>query len=668
MTRLLDLWQGPEGAGDAVGCFATSFTFDTDFFVDDCLTRFLGLTRVQGEGDNTSDVARMLDEEDRLSEAAVCVLVDRSCVPDKRNLRWDLLTVALGRGRLLHAKVAVLLWEHHTRVLIGSANLTPAGYRSQIETVTALDLGPDCGLPESLLRSLASELRDILAAVPGDQTTHARGRAGGLLDLFEERISAASLPSKRRSTDPRLALAVTKPGASPLDGFKQVWSGGPPRDVVLLSPFWDKDSDARRAVLQRLAQRGAVTATFVVSFDPRSNVVRAPATLLDDLPERVDACVVALGALPDSETEDPRLLHAKCIRFESDDWVAAMVGSANITKPGLGLTANGHREVNLWIGCAADSPTAEALRLLIPEGDGIELADMTFEDPSDEDEVDPVPLPASFVDALLCPGIAPALELTLDPTKLPEQWTVLDGDVALTDSDSWAAAGSPAAHIVDLRDRGLVSTLDVTWSDGDAEHRAPWAVNVSDPSLLPPPDELRGLSIEVLLAVLASTRPIHDALEAEMRRAAAAATQPQRDELDPLKMFDSERLLLTRTRRVAAALWGLQRRFDRPVASIDALEWRLGGIVGATQLADGFAASVDDGSFDSLEARFHLAELARTVGTIDWPAVTARLDQVEVRACVTATLEHIAACCDRLPSAGGALDAYVRSALRSVAQ
>ena len=36
MTRLLELWQPPDEAGPAVGCFATSFTFEADFFVEDC--------------------------------------------------------------------------------------------------------------------------------------------------------------------------------------------------------------------------------------------------------------------------------------------------------------------------------------------------------------------------------------------------------------------------------------------------------------------------------------------------------------------------------------------------------------------------------------------------------------------------------------------------------
>jgi len=666
MTRLLDLWQSPDGAGEAVGCFATSFTFDAGFFMDDCLTRFLGLTRVQGEGDAASRVARILDEEDRLSEAQVSVLVDRSCVPDKRNLRWDLLPVVLGRGRLLHAKVAVLLWERHTRVLLGSANLTPAGYRRQIETVTALDIAPAARLPSGLLVGLAAELRDLLAQVPGDPTTSPRGRAAGVLDRFDERIRAADLPGTLTTREPRLALAPTKPGVRPLDGFAQVWNGGPPREVTVLSPFWDIDAEARLAVLGRLAQRGGVQATFVVSVDPVTNKVRAPATLLDEVPRRYGARAVELGA-PDGEaTDEPRLLHAKCIRYESDAWTAVMVGSSNVTTAGLGLKANSHREVNLWIGCSSDSATAKALRLLIPEGDELDLATADLEVLTDEDEMEGPALPACFIDALLHPGSPPVVELTLDVKGLPQRWEILDANTVLITSETWAASGRPMPLRVDLAEGALVSSLDVSWWQGTELLKAPWPVNVSDPSLLPPPEELRPLSVEMLLAILGSTRPIPDALEEVLRRADAAASGLKPDDLDALRRFDSERMLLTRTRRMAAALWGLQRRFDRPVGSLEALDWRLSGIVGATRLADGLCEAVTKGEMDAVEARFHLAELARTVGAIDWPRVASLLDQAEVTQRVGATLAHIVGCCDRLPKAGGAVDAYVTAAMRSV--
>lgn len=667
MTRPLSLWEPPGEVGPAVGCLATSFTFEADFFVDDCLSRFLGLTRVQGEGDTTSDVARMLDEEDRLSEAQVSVLVDRSCVPDKRNLRWDLLPVALGRGRLLHAKVAVLMWERHTRVLLGSANLTSAGYRCQIETATVLDLTPDCGLPEPLLRALAADLRDLLAQVPGDPTTGAQARAVQVIDRFDERISAAGLPAQPGRKDPRLALAVTTPSAQPLDGLDAVWTGGPPRQVTVLSPFWDDGPMARSAVVNKLAQRGRVTATFVVSVDPMTNKVRAPGTLLDGLPARIAADAVELGAQPGETAEDQmRLLHAKCIRYESDTWVAALVGSSNVTTAGLGLKAASHREINLWIGAPKDSSVAKVLRALIPEGGPIDLAVADLESLADEDEGDLLSLPTCFVDAVLHPGPPATVELTLDPGYLPVQWEVLDGDYVLADRDTWERIGGGTQLVVDISDRSLVSSLDVQWHDGAVVLRAPWPVNVSDPALLPPPEELRSLPMEVLLAVLASTRPIHDALEEQLRNTHAAAGRPHHDELDPLARFDSDRMLLTRTRRMAAALWGLQQRFDRPVGSMEALDWRLSGIVGATQLADGLCQAVDDGDMEPVEARFHLAELARTVGTIDWTAVAGRLDPKQVYGRVAKAVGHVEACCGRLPAAGGAVDAYVAAAMRSV--
>ena len=48
--KLLDAWTPPEGAGDPVGCIATSFTFDSVFFEEECLGRFLRL-----ETDPTED-------------------------------------------------------------------------------------------------------------------------------------------------------------------------------------------------------------------------------------------------------------------------------------------------------------------------------------------------------------------------------------------------------------------------------------------------------------------------------------------------------------------------------------------------------------------------------------------------------------------------------------
>src|SRR4051812_32460796 len=83
--KLLDYWSPPDGSGAPVACFATSFTFEADFFTQDCLARFLSLSTVQGEGDRIDSIVAVLEEEDKLSETQVSVLVDRSSPAEKRN-------------------------------------------------------------------------------------------------------------------------------------------------------------------------------------------------------------------------------------------------------------------------------------------------------------------------------------------------------------------------------------------------------------------------------------------------------------------------------------------------------------------------------------------------------------------------------------------------------
>src|SRR5487761_1267903 len=73
-AKLLDYRSPPDGAGDPIACLATTFTFEADFFIQDCLSRFLSLSTVGSEGDRISSVAALLEEEDRLSEAQISVL------------------------------------------------------------------------------------------------------------------------------------------------------------------------------------------------------------------------------------------------------------------------------------------------------------------------------------------------------------------------------------------------------------------------------------------------------------------------------------------------------------------------------------------------------------------------------------------------------------------
>lgn len=674
--KLLEHWLPEDHFGRAVACLATSFTFDSDFFTDDCLGRFLSITARDPDGATGLDVAGMLEEEEKLAEATVCVLVDQSCRPQPRNLRWDLVPVRVPGG-LLHAKVAVLIWENAMRVIIGSANLTRAGYREQVELAVAFDLDEKCQVPRSVFQELATELRGLLTLTPGDPNGPGpKARAESLLDMFERRLATARLP-ERPPSGFKVALAPGRSGSNPLDVLAQVWSGSPAQSVVALSPFWDDKEEMLGASALvgkgRLAARasagGQTRATFVVPVDarPGGTVVRAPRRLQSVVPTRIDSSVVAFA------NTDGRRVHAKCVQYRSDSWIATMFGSSNITAKGLGIDSSPHRELNLWIGCSTDSAAGKALAKLIPFGDTLTGGEEWEVSDDDEDDTTLDPLPAGFGEALITGRSSVSLGFT--GSRLPNDWRVevqQPGSQAalLLDASAWAAQGTPSVVTVRLPegDTQLPAALDVHWDHNGAAHSAAWLVNVGDSSFLPPPAELREMSAETLLAILASTRPLREAFIEATRKQAHTANNKD-SELDPLKRFDSSGFLLQRTRRSSAALWGIERRLAQRINSLDALEWRLAGTLGPEHVAAKLVEAAQQPGALAGEAAFVLAELALTVRRIRWHEVSGEVPLDAVRARVARTIDTIREVAAGLPAAGldPSLRDYVASVMAEVA-
>ena len=662
-VRLLDYWSPPDGAGAPVACLATTFTLESDFFAPDCLSRFLSLSTAVGEGDNISSIAAVLEEEDRLSEAQVSVLVDRSSPAEKRNLRWDLLPIGVPGG-LLHAKVAALLWERSARIILGSANLTSAGYRRQVELALAIDLDQGCRMPRPFIDELVAELRRLIELAPGP-ASGPKGRALATVELLATRVEALGLP-RIGAADLRLAVAPARPGTSPLDRLGDVWRGAQPLQVTVLSPFWDEAIPApaieavRRCLTGRPASRRWMT--FVTAVDPFSGTVHAPASLA----EEAGADVTAFDP-PDPEQQF-RNLHAKLMLFESDDWLAALIGSSNATEAGLGLhPQHGHHELNLWLGCPAGSKTAKHLRGLTRIGDQIDFDDWQWKPLQDEDEPTTPLLPTGFVRCTVDASRPPQLLLELDVKSLPASWLVRSpADRELLTADAWRAAGSPESLPVNLGDEALPSYLLVRWDANGQRCDATWTVNVEDRGALPAPAELAELPVDVLLAALASTRPLPVALEHELRRRQRAAYDGDRIELDPLQRFDDSGLLLQRARHLSLALWRLQERLGRPTTSMDALQWRLCGALGPLAIADGLVKAARKQETLPGEAHFLLAELALTVAAVDWGSVVRGISLSKVRALVAEVLRALEERRMELPSdADPALDAYVRDAFEA---
>jgi hypothetical protein len=619
--KLLDYWQPPPGVGDPVACFATTFTFDSEFFETECLARFLGLDSPRGDRGGV-DLAYLLQTEEKLAESQVSVIVDRSVRPGKRSLRWDVIPIGVRRG-LHHSKVSVLLWHGLARFIVGSANLTPAGYRNQVEAVVAFDAHPGSQVPAPFLLELLAALGQILARASGDPSSPGPvGRAQRILDQSERQIRQFGLPQVSRRGRLLASVTTSLNGSHVLDGIRRVWVGGPPRHATVLSPFWDlsgPSGGAAKALVALLASRGSVSATFLAAIDPLNGSYRVPPSLQDLSSQRLSAEIRAFAS------PDDRRLHAKVVVLQSDTWIAGILGSSNFTEAGLGLSPHSHLEVNVAVGAPIGSDVARSLRELTLTGDLVP-DDATFAAGDDEDERPEDPIPWGFVACLFEPGTPSRLHFQFDARELPAQWHImLPAGLILLSSEDWTRNGAPVLWTVELESSDAVVWLDVKWREAALEHIATWIVNVTDSSRLPPPSELRDLPVELLIRALASSRPIYLTL-ADAFKAQLGTTSGYKLVVDPLKKFDDPGSIFHRVRDFSSAMAGLRRRLERPALTYQALEWRLRGPVGPLALAQGISR---EGANERMpgESAFLLAELVLTLNRIAWTRALEHLDK-----------------------------------------
>lgn len=630
--KLLDLWSPPAGAGDPVALLATSFTFDSEFFEAECLGRFAGVQGKLGEGSAMKDLAYLLELEERLAELDVTVLVDRSYQSEGHPLRIDVVPIGQRNG-LLHAKAALLVWKGWVRLFLGSANLTPAGYRRQIESTTVFDAHAGSQVPRSFFEEAADRLAELVELVPEDGLPEGpRARALRTLVAARRELQRVTLP-ERWPGRIEARVVLSRPGRSPLEVVDQLWKGGPARWATVFSPFFDTTDGENlpiRALAQRLAQRGERSILVLLPVDDSGSrtVVHAPASLRSAAPPGVDLELLVFEA---EEEEERRTLHAKGILLESDSWLVALLGSSNFTSAGLGLSeSRGHLELDLALAAPRESPEGSSLCELFEAvmGDAFDADQVDWIATEDEEE-SPVLLPWGFQRALLDPGPSARIELTLAAEDLPETWSVQGADgKMLLDSASWMAQGSPERIELQLPGAAAVFALLVVWTEEDIERRLAWALNVTDRGKLPPRGELRDLTVEEILQALASSRPIHEALILALERRETKRHAAGLDlELDPLKRYSSSGHLIARTRDFSRALAGLKRHLSKPAFSLSSLHWRL-ATAPWSPLALAQALLAEGSSQRALpgEAAFRLAELARALRTIDWTQLCQGLD------------------------------------------
>ncbi|MGI8757289.1 MAG: hypothetical protein ACR2MB_15820 [Acidimicrobiales bacterium] len=654
--RLLDLWVPPDGAGRAVGCVTTTFTFDADFFEQQCLGRFLGLDTRPGEA--AGDLAFLLEREQKLAETPVAVVADRSLSPDARSLRWDLLSVR-GRTGVMHAKVTLLVWEHAVRFVVSSANLTPPSYRSSIELASVVEASEASEVTAGLCEELVQSVERLVSYAPAMEGGEGpRERALSTLRRARETLAGFDLRTSEPRGTPRMRVVFPDRDRDAIDGLMDVWQGGPPQHATVMSPFFDVGATASRAA-ERLAdvltKRGASVDVIVpVEKADERTIVRAPAALRDGLPGRIE---LALYDVRQPEKAEVRGLHGKLVLLESPSWVAALVGSSNFTAPGLGLGGGGNLEVGVAIGVRADSRDAKALRALVLRGDPVDPG-ATHEPEEDPNELE-VAAPSGFLQVLGEPAPAPVLVFELDPDGLPKQWRVATADGhRILDSDTWNQDGRPIPVRVASPIDGIPANVLIHWPEAQS---ASLPVNVTDPGALPVPEELRDLPIDLVLRALASARPLHEALEPRPGQDHGEGQDGPPVDLDPHRRFSPAGQLMHRTRLLSAALVGLRDRLERPAVTLDALRWRLDGPFGPGEIAKGLAR---ERTTIPGERAFLFAEIALTLSQVELAHVTRLISdrRDEAEGLLRASIETLAELAGQEHDGRTAVTGYVDAA------
>lgn len=646
-----DYTESGEGAGDPLGCLATTYSFEADYFERFLVPRFLGLEFDPVE----SGESFLVERDDKLSRTQVIVLVNAAHY-DRRQAcaRWLQLPVRVSGG-VLHAKVTLLVWENLIRVIIGSANLTRAGYRHNREVASVLDFydSSDALAPKSVLRDVLTFLKELRRSDWLRAGEKARARIDEVLNTADRRHrSWKNLREELGAREiPRLRFAATMPAAlgrgvksSPLETARSMWGSRSARIVTVLTPFvGEPPSSAEKAIValrEAFPQRtthGCVAVPGGVN-DGGETWTLVPVSFWDAWKRhwggRDKECNVWVVP-PRREDEDVsrlRPLHAKGLVVENDDNILVMCGSSNFSVHGMGIGV-ANVEANL---CFLDEKTKrEGLRL--DERLGVDWGSDRCDDarwPKDapaagEDaHVEETNLPPYFLSAfhdqvygVLVIGVSshdappPIWELFL-----PGSDGMRERDALLRSAEIEALGeGTLTLRRESLKGRHLTAVW-ILWKDAlgtPKEAQLPIQVEEAGAVSAGPVGGL--LSAQGILECLAGD--YEPARWLSRRKKEARAKRSRNDGRDAHKAVDTSAYLLYRTRQLGQAISVLGRRIFESPRSRTVLRYRLfDDLLGPLNLARALEKEWQPEGDQDMPARaaylFALAELRLTVAHV----------------------------------------------------
>ncbi len=237
--RLIESLASEEPCLGAVFC---TYNFDPAFFEEHVLRVVLKLrTDPEEQAIAFHDEARAA-----LQATPVAVVGDARMYGSGRRLPYDLLLV---RSRTFHPKLALVVYESHARILVGSCNLTRGGFEENAELAFVRDLQFDQPGDVATLRELDAFLEHSLALLQKHGTQLALVR-----DALRARLGSDSV------TDAPRDHAVIHGFGAPI--HERLFGLIPPAATItrvgVLAPFFERDdteigeSDAMASLLTAL--------------------------------------------------------------------------------------------------------------------------------------------------------------------------------------------------------------------------------------------------------------------------------------------------------------------------------------------------------------------------------------------------------------------------------
>lgn len=666
---LLDCWTPPQSVLDPdrisntipIAFISTTFTFDAEFFDEECLTRFLTMeTEKENDG-----VAFLIEREEKLAGLhGGIVLVDQNNCKGERSLRWDLVPCRVKNG-IIHAKITILHWSNCIRLIIGSANLTQNGCCINQEIYGVIDYCPEGNADLKVINDILGYLQALVDEQCGNVVKRRYNTLQSEIKSTLRKWNIAETQYKRDEVSVQ-ALLVSPKEKEALKKLRAIWdthSSSPPDSIFITSPFFDTEESPNTPSLKIfdiLKQRGEVEVVYNVTTERTSESseelrVNAPDYLRKKL--KPDTQIISFRevnetGINEDGKEVPRPLHLKSIWLCNDDIQLYQIGSSNFTSAALGLGNRTNYEANL-VYSVSSSRNNKAFKLLDEcyikttelDEDLLQFKERINEDEQIlEDEY--LNLPLCFGEAVIKKSKEQyLLELNFNNAGLPAGFEINNGEntntkgsgICLFNEEHWILNGKQLKITIECVENIIPEYLLVSWNG--SKGKAFWPIIVESQIALPPVESLRNLPLEALLQILSSTQPLHRLLK--IIEAAGKKSNLSNDDItiiDAHKLVNTTGFLLQRTRRVSYAMKVLRNRLEKPVFTKESLAWRLYGPIGVNSLMD---AIIKEAKSEE-EKRFLLAELGLELSRIQPQITEVSLKQNVIKSAIKEVMEKLA--------------------------